>query len=50
MYPIPILLIIFKRLDTTKQVFSKIKQIKPNELYVAADAPRENNIDDPKKM
>ena len=49
MYSVPILLIIFKRLDTTKKVFSKIQQIKPKELYVAADAPRENNNDEKNK-
>ena len=49
MYSIPILLIIFKRLDTTKKVFAKIKEIQPKELYIAADAARENFKDEIQK-
>ena len=37
---IPVLLIIFKRPDTTRQVFEAIRQAKPPRLYVAADGPR----------
>ncbi|AEF86703.1 nucleotide-diphospho-sugar transferase domain protein [Treponema primitia ZAS-2] len=40
MFNTPILFIIFKRLETTKQVFSVLQQIKPRFLYVAADGPR----------
>ena len=40
MYDIPILFIIFKRYDTTLKVFNKIRSIKPQKLYIAADAPR----------
>jgi hypothetical protein len=36
----PILFIIFRRFDTTKQVFSAIRQVKPARLFVAADGPR----------
>lgn len=36
----PVLFLIFKRLDTTKQVFEAIKQAKPPRLYIAADGPR----------
>lgn len=36
----PILLITFNRLDTTKQVFSKIREQKPKKLYLASDAAR----------
>jgi hypothetical protein len=36
----PILFLIFNRLDTTKQVFSKIRQIQPLRLYIAADGYR----------
>jgi hypothetical protein len=38
----PILLIIFNRPETTKRVFEKIRNIKPQRLFVAADGPREN--------
>ncbi len=36
----PVLFLIFNRPDTTKQVFEKIREIKPKYLYVAADGPR----------
>jgi hypothetical protein len=36
----PILFLIFNRLDTAKQVFSKIRQIQPLRLYIAADGHR----------
>ncbi|MDJ1485270.1 nucleotide-diphospho-sugar transferase [Cytophagaceae bacterium YF14B1] len=36
----PVLLIIFKRLDTTEKVFEAIRKAKPVKLYVAADGPR----------
>lgn len=42
MYRVPILFLIFNRPDTTKQVFERIRQIKPALLYVAADGPRSN--------
>jgi len=38
----PVLFLIFKRLDTTKQVFEQIRKVKPQKLYIAADGPREN--------
>lgn len=46
MYNIPILFIIFNRLDTTEQVFEQIKKQKPKYLYIAADGPRKNREDD----
>ena len=41
-YDIPILFIIFNRLDTTRLVFEEIKKQRPKYLYIAADGPREN--------
>ncbi len=38
----PILFLIFNRPDTTQEVFNRIKQIKPQFLYIAADGPRAN--------
>lgn len=49
MFDTPILLIIFNRPDTTRQVFKIIRQQKPKYLYVAADGPRPGNQDDIKK-
>ena len=37
-----VLLLVFNRPDTTRQVFEAIRQAKPPRLYVAADGPRPN--------
>ena len=37
---VPILFLVFNRIDTTKQVFEEIRKAKPRRLYVAADGPR----------
>ena len=39
-FDIPVLLVIFNRADTTQQVLSAIRNVKPKKLYVAADGPR----------
>lgn len=36
----PVLLIIFNRFDTTRQVFEAIKKQKPNKFFIAADGAR----------
>jgi hypothetical protein len=36
----PVLLIIFNRPHTTQEVFDRIRQVKPQKLYIAADGPR----------
>ena len=46
MYNTPILFLIFNRPETTKQVFERIRQVKPSILYIAADAPRKNRPDE----
>lgn len=38
----PVLFMIFNRYDTTQKVFNAIKRVKPRQLFVAADGPREN--------
>lgn len=45
----PILFLVFNRLETTKQVFERIRDIKPLFLFVAADGPRLNNVEDEQK-
>jgi hypothetical protein len=45
----PILFLIFNRPDTTSQVFNKIREIRPKYLFVSADGPRQNKIDDEQK-
>lgn len=42
MFDTPILLIVFNRLSTTKQVFDRIKAVKPKYLFIAADGPRKD--------
>ena len=36
----PVLFLIFNRPDTTQQVFAKIREAQPKQLFVAADGPR----------
>ena len=36
----PILYIVFNRLDTVKQTFPKIREVQPEQLFIAADGPR----------
>lgn len=43
MYNTPILFLIFNRPDTTEKVFEKIREIKPKQLFIAADGPRNGN-------
>lgn len=45
----PVLLIIFKRPDTTRQVLQAIRQVKPRQLFVAADGPRPDHPDEAEK-
>ena len=46
---IPVLLTIFNRPDKTRAVMENLRQIKPNRLFVAADGPRSNNLQDIEK-
>lgn len=39
-FEIPIVMIVFNRLDTTKKVFRQIQLVKPTKLYIISDAPR----------
>ena len=41
-FNIPILFIIFNRLETTTKVFKKIKEAAPARIYLASDGPRSN--------
>lgn len=38
----PVVLCVFNRLDTTKKVFEKIREARPERLYIICDAAREN--------
>jgi len=46
LFEIPILFLIFNRLDTTKQVFEKIRSVKPRYLYIASDGPRSSKFNE----
>lgn len=45
----PILFIIFNRPEQTRLVFNKIKELRPNKLFIAADGPRADNSTDVEK-
>lgn len=45
---VAVLLIVFNRLSTTKQVFETIKKAKISRLYIASDGPRFGTDDQPK--
>lgn len=45
----PVLFIIFKREDTTKRVFERIREARPPRLYIAADGPRKGRQDEIEK-
>lgn len=45
----PVLLIIYCRLDTTKEVFEKIREARPRKLYIASDGPKEGATEDMKR-
>lgn len=46
MFNIPILYLVFNRPDETLQSFDTIRKIKPRQLFVAADGPRQANQSD----
>ena len=43
---VPVLLIFFTRPDTFKEVFSKVKEARPAQLFLACDGPRNNHSQD----
>ncbi|MDD3877909.1 MAG: nucleotide-diphospho-sugar transferase [Bacteroidales bacterium] len=46
MFETPILFNVFVRLDSTKKVFERIREIKPRHFFIAADGPRQGHISD----
>ena len=49
-FNIPILFLIFNRLDTTKQVFEMIRRAAPQKLYIASDGHRDNCENEKEKV
>lgn len=45
-YDTPVLVIVFNRPLVTQKLFNALKLIRPVNLFIASDAPRENNEDD----
>jgi hypothetical protein len=45
----PVLFLIFNRPDLTEKVFGQIRKVKPKQLFIAADGPRESHPDDLEK-
>lgn len=46
MFSTPVLFLLFNRPQVTAHVFDEIRKQKPKYLFIAADGPRENNIND----
>jgi hypothetical protein len=46
---VPVLLIIFNRPENTNAVFNAIRAVKPKQLFIAADGPRESRPEDVEK-
>lgn len=49
-YDVPILFCTFNRLECTQKVFERIREIKPERLYLLSDGPRENVNDEKEKV
>ena len=47
---IPVLFLVFNRIDTAKQVFNVIKKAKPPRLYIGSDGPREQKEGEAEKV
>ena len=43
---IAVLLMLFNRAETTRQVFEKLRESKPNKIFIAANGPRPGYPDD----
>ena len=41
---IPVLLIILNKVKLTKKLLKSLGLLKPNKIYIAADGPRDNNL------
>jgi hypothetical protein len=41
---VPVLFLVFNRLEETKMVFAQIRKAKPKKLYIASDGPRKDKL------
>lgn len=49
-FDIPVVLFVFRRLDTVKLIMEKFEQIKPKVLYIFSDGPRDGKEEEQKKV
>lgn len=49
-FNVPVLFCTFNRLEPTKRVFERIREVKPTKLYLLSDGPRENVIGEDQKV
>lgn len=49
-FDIPILFIVFKRLDTKQRVFERVKSFRPKKLYLASDGARLSKLGEEEKV
>ncbi len=49
-FNVPILLIVFKRVETTRAVLNEIRKLKPKQLFVASDGPRDEVVGEADKV
>ena len=43
---IPILIIVFNRIEETKKLLDSLRILKPKKIYVACDGPRKNKLEE----
>jgi len=48
--PVPVLLLTFNRIETTRRVFEAVRQARPSKLYLASDGPRASRPEDAAKV
>lgn len=49
-YDIPVVLFVFRRLDTVKMIIEKLKEVKPQEVYIFSDGARDDREDEQHKV
>lgn len=50
MIQVPVLFLVFNRMETTQKVFEAIRQAQPKKLYIACDGPRETRAGEAEKV
>lgn len=50
MFKVPVLLILYNRVEETHNVFQVLRTVQPTQLYVAGDGPKNGNVQDRKRV